>query len=129
MTNWTSDELGRIGKAEELEIAGRQADGALRKSVTIWVVRLGDELYVRSYKGRGSGWFRGTQLSKQGHVQAGGVDKDVAFFEETDPGLNYKIDAAYRVKYRRYEASIVDSILTPEAHAATIRLVPAQAFL
>jgi hypothetical protein len=42
---------------------------------------------------------------------------------ETDD-LGDEIDAAYRTKYRRYAASIVGSVLTPEARAATLKLVP-----
>ena len=48
MNQWTDDELARIGAADELEIAPLRPDGAPRKPVTIWVVRVGDELYVRS---------------------------------------------------------------------------------
>jgi hypothetical protein len=59
MTPWTSDELKKIGIAEELEIATRRSDGTLRKPVIIWVVRVGDDLYVRSVNGRTSTWFRG----------------------------------------------------------------------
>ena len=66
MTAWTSDELTKIGKAEELEIASLRPDGALRHPATIWVVRVGDDLYVRSYKGRTSAWFRGTQVRHEG---------------------------------------------------------------
>lgn len=47
--------------------------------MTIWVVRHGDDLYVRSYRGRSGSWFRGTQVRHEGHIQAGGVDKDVMF--------------------------------------------------
>src|SRR5918912_3870789 len=61
MSTWTNDELNRIGAAEELQIAPLRGDGTLRNPVTIWVVRLGDDLYVRSYKGRDSAWFRGAQ--------------------------------------------------------------------
>jgi len=50
---WTPDELDRIGAAEEVEIAPRRADGTLRSAVPIWVVRVGDELYVRSWRGLG----------------------------------------------------------------------------
>jgi hypothetical protein len=42
MTAWTSDELGKIAAAEELEIASVRRDGTLRNPVTIWVVRHGD---------------------------------------------------------------------------------------
>jgi hypothetical protein len=51
MTTWTSDELTKIGTADELEIASLRRDGTLRNSVTIWVVRHGDDLYVRSVNG------------------------------------------------------------------------------
>ncbi len=52
------------------------------------------------------------------------VDKDVAFAEEPDPGINEQIDAAYRTKYRRYAASIISTTVSPEARSATIKLVP-----
>ena len=124
MTPWTSNELNKIGTAEELQIASLQRDGTLRKPTTIWVVRDGDDLYVRSANGRTSTWFRGTQERHEGHIRAGGVDKDVAFVEEADPEINDQIDAAYRTKYRRYAASIISTTVSPEARSATIRLVP-----
>ena len=123
MTLWSQDELDRIGSADELQIAPRRRDGTLRTPVTIWVVRLGDELYVRSYRGRGGAWFRGTQVRHEGRIWAGGVEKDVTFVEETDPGINDQIDAAYRAKYRR-SASYVPPMISPEARATTLRLVP-----
>jgi len=124
MTAWTSDELNKIGKAEELLIASLRRDDTLRKSVIIWVVRVGDELYVRSVNGRTSTWFRGVQTRHEGHVRAGGVYKDVTFVEEPDSNINSQIDTAYATKYRRYAASIISHINSPEARAATIRLVP-----
>ena len=48
MTAWTSEELNKIGKAEELQIASLRKDGSLRSMRIIWVVRVGDDLYVRS---------------------------------------------------------------------------------
>lgn len=124
MNTWTSDELNRIGAAEELEIASLRADGTLRSWRTIWVVRVGDDLFVRSVYGRGSAWFRGVFDRHEGRIRAGGVDKDVSFKDETDPEVNEQIDAAYRAKYRRYAASIVGSTVTPEARGATLKLLP-----
>ena len=124
MTARTSDELNKIGRAEELQIASLRRDGTLRKPVTIWVVRVGDDLYVRPIHGRTSAWFRGTQARHEGHIRAGGVDKDVTFVEESDPGINEQIDAAYRTKYRRYAANIIGTTVSPEAQSATIKLVP-----
>lgn len=77
MTKWTADELAKIGNSDELRIAFQRPDGTLAAPRTIWVVRDGDDLYVRSVRGRTSGWFRGVQASHQGHVEAGGVSKDV----------------------------------------------------
>ena len=123
MTIWTSDELDRIGSAEELQIAALRPDGALRKPVTIWVVRQGDDLYVRSGYGSRAAWYRGTQRRREGHIKAGGIDKDVTFVD-ADPALNDQIDAAYRTKYRRHEARWVDPMVAAEARATTIKLVP-----
>jgi hypothetical protein len=123
MTTWTSDELNKIGTADELEIAPLRRDGTLRTPVTIWVVRLGDDLYVRSYRGRGGAWFRAAQVRHEGRIRAGGVEKDVTFVEETDPGINDQIDAAYRTKYRRYP-QYVAPMVTAEARATTIKLMP-----
>lgn len=123
MTTWTNDELNKIEKAEELQIASLRRDGTLRNRVIIWVVRVRDDLYVRSVNGRDSAWFRGVQTRHEGHIQAGGVDKDVTFVEEPDSHINDQIDSAYATKYRRY-ASIIPSINDPKARAATIKLVP-----
>jgi len=123
MTKWTNDELNKIGTAEELRIAGLKADGTLRKPVIIWVVRVGDELYVRSVNGRTSGWFRGVLVRHEGRIQAGGVQKDVIFIEETDHTINDKIDEAYLTKYGRYPQWVAPMV-TPEVRSATIKLVP-----
>ena len=124
MTTWTSNELDKIIKAEELQIASLRKDGTLRKPVIIWVVRVGNELYIRSVNGRTSAWFRGVQTRHEGRIQAGGVEKDVTLVEEPAPDINNQIDAAYRTKYRRYAASIINSIVSAEARSATIKLVP-----
>jgi hypothetical protein len=123
MTTWTNDELSKIGAAEELELASLRGDGTLRKPVTIWVVRIGDDLYIRSVNGRAATWFRGAEDRHEGRIVAGGVEKDVTFVDAGDD-FSDAIDAAYRAKYRRYAASIVNSTLTPQAQAATLKLVP-----
>ena len=96
MNGWTSEELSKIGTAEELRIRPLRRDGTLRSPTIIWVVRHGEDLYVRPVNGRTSGWFRGTQVRQEGHIQCGGVDKDVTFV----------------------------AVLTPEAKSATIKLQP-----
>jgi hypothetical protein len=124
MMTWTSNELNKIGTADELEIATLRRDGAPRSPVTILVVRVGDDLYVRSYRGRDGSWFRAAQARREGRIRAGGVEKDVTFVEENDPGVNDQIDAAYRAKCRGHGASYVNAMVAPEARVTTIKLTP-----
>lgn len=123
MATWTQDELDKIGAAEELHLASRRADGTLRRPVTMWVVRHGEDVYVRSVKGQSGPWFRGTQDRHEGHVRAGGVEKDVRFADASD-AVNEAVEAAYRAKYTGPNAQFVPGVLTPEARASTLRLVP-----
>jgi len=123
MNTWKSDELNKIGQAEELRIATLRHDGTLRNPVIIWVVRVGDDLYVRCVNGRQGAWFRGVRTRHEGRIWAGGVEKDVAFVEEFDNAINAKIDDAYLTKYQRYP-QYVAPMVTPDVRAATIRLVP-----
>ena len=95
MTAWTDDEFTRVGDAEELEISSTRQDGTLGSPRTIWVVPQGDGLYVRSVNGPSAAWFRGTQVRREGHIQAGGVGRDVTF-ADADHSLDDDIDAAYR---------------------------------
>ena len=112
MAGWTADELEKIQTTDELEIASLRSDGTLGSKRTIWVVRVDDDLYVRSVNGRTSDWFRGTQRRHQGRIQAGGVEKDVRFVE-ADADLEPRI-----------AKRIVDSTLTPRARSAALKLVP-----
>jgi hypothetical protein len=123
MTTWTSDELAAIGEAEELELASARRDGTLRPAVTMWVVRHGDALYVRSVNGRASSWFRGVQDRHEARIQAGGFEKDVSLVETDD--LTDALDSAYRAKYGRYTGPTA-RITSPEARAAGLRLEPRQ---
>jgi len=120
---WTSDELSKVGGAEELQITSVRQDGTDSGSRTIWVVPYGDDLFVRSVNGPTAAWYRGTQVRHEGHISAGGVDRDVTF-AEADHGIDDEIDSAYRTKYRRYPRNITDSVLTPGARSTTTRLVP-----
>jgi hypothetical protein len=126
MTQWTSEQLDKIGKAEEVQIASVGRDGKLRNPVTVWAVRHGDDLYVRSVRGRDGHWFRGTQERHEGRIRAGGVQQGVTFVE-ADHNIDGEIDAAYSDKYRRYAGRILESVLTPDARTSTLKLVPRSA--
>ena len=122
-TRWTDDELRRIGDAEELQLASARADGSLSSYVTMWVVRIGDELYVRSAHGPDNPWFRRAKANGVGRIRAGGVERAVTFGEAA-ADVHAAIDAAYHRKYDRYGPTIVGTVVGTKAAAVTIRLTP-----
>jgi hypothetical protein len=123
MTKWTDEELRRVGEAEELHLASARRDGTMRRYVTMWVVRVGDDLYVRSAYGPDNPWFRRAKASGAGLIRAGGLERDVTFAEPAS-SVHDGIDAAYHAKYDRYGPGIVGTVVGPEAAAVTIKLVP-----
>lgn len=123
MTTWTEEELSRIGEAQELQLASARPNGTLRPYVTMWVVRAGEDLYVRSAYGPNNPWFRRAKASGAGRIRASGLDRDVVF-AEPGPGVHAAIDASYHAKYDRYGPSLVGTVVGPEAEAVTVKLVP-----
>ena len=123
MTTWTTDELDRIGNATELRVTSLRKDGTLRPYVIIWVVRVGDDLYIRSAYGADNPWFRRATASGEGRVKAGGVERDVTFAAAA-PDAHGAIDAAYHAKYDRYGPAIVGTVVGENAMTTTLRLIP-----
>jgi hypothetical protein len=123
VTTWRSEELSRIGQAEELQVASARPDGTIRPYVTIWVVRVGDDLYIRSAYGPNNPWYVRAKTSGVGRIRAGGLERDVTFAEPA-PGVHAAIDEAYHAKYDRYGPAIVGTVVGPDAGALTIRLLP-----
>jgi hypothetical protein len=125
MSDWTDDELERLGNADEIRLASVRRDGSLRRPVTMWMVTDGGDLYVRAVKGVDGPWYRYLRGTDLAHISAGGVDVDVhAEDASTDPDLANRLDAAYQEKYARYPAAPVRSVLSPLAQASSLRLIP-----
>ncbi|ANS78985.1 hypothetical protein SGUI_1589 [Serinicoccus hydrothermalis] len=123
---WSPQDLDRIGGAEELELATRRDDGSLSTFTIMWVVRAGDDLYVRSARGPAGAWWRRALRHGEGVVRAGGGEREVTF-EHLAAGnaAHPAIDAAYHAKYDRYGPRIVGSVVGPSAAQVTLRLLPA----
>ena len=124
---WTPDDLQRIGAADELEIAAKNADGTLRRWLPIWVVCVGEQVYVRTWYRRDTGWFAHVLDSHQARIRVPGLQADVAVEDvataEPDQ-LRVNIDAAYRAKYGRYGTSTVEKMVADAAAETTLRLSP-----
>lgn len=122
---WTGAELEAIGPAEELQVSSYRPDGTLRPFITIWVVRAGADVIIRSAYGAGNGWYRRAVAAGSGRIRAGGVETDVVFelVDPTDPA-HTAIDGVYHAKYDRHGPAIVGTVVDDTSHRATVRLRP-----
>jgi hypothetical protein len=120
---WTDDELDRIGDSDELQITTARGDGTLRRWVPIWVVRVGGELYVRSYRGTDGTWYRHAIRRGHGRIRACGLDREVTFAQPT-ASRRTAVNDAYRAKYARYGDAYLRPMLAPGANETTLRLEP-----
>lgn len=123
MNTWTTDELAKINGSDELQIEALKKDGTLRNPVTIWVVRVNSDLYIRSVKGSDGKWYQHIADMHEGRIEAGGISKDVTFMKAGDDKAS-EIDTAYLSKYSGYGESIVESTVTEKARAATLKITP-----
>lgn len=124
MSGWSEEELAHLGRADEIRVASRRPDGTLRGFVTIWCVRVGDRLYVRSAHGHDNPWFQRALKSGRGRVQGAGVERDV-IFEAPGPEVANAVTGAYHAKYDRYGPAIVGSVVSAESVRSTLRVEPA----
>jgi hypothetical protein len=123
MSPWSHDELERIASSTELQLASQRGDGSLRPYVTMWVVGVDGELYVRSAYGPDNPWYKRATASTLGRIRADGIERNVEF-AAPPADAHDAIDVAYHAKYDRYGPKIVGTVVGPSAHAVTIRLVP-----
>ncbi len=121
-TEWTDEQLDALGPPAAIDVTPQRGDRTAGRSATIWIVRVDDNLYIRSYRGAEGGWYRAARRSGRGRVNAAAAGYDVVL--EPAPDVDQAaVDAAYRAKYGR--ASYVDAMVTDAAAATTLRLTRA----
>jgi hypothetical protein len=124
MSGWSDSELATIGTADEIHIAPARADRRPDPpSVPIWVVRVGDDLYVRSYRGPSGSWYRRARRNGSGRIRVGGVDHAVRF-AAADTTVRTQVDDAHRAKYGRYGSSLVRPMISDTVAETTLQLQP-----
>ncbi len=126
MTSWSQDDLDRLGGAGEVEVSSVRRDGSLSRARTVWIVRVGDQLYLRSVNGPDAAWYRSTRAFHQGRIQARGVARDVTWIDVNavaQPDVDPAVDAEYARKYQGSTAAIAH-INSPLARATTMRVEP-----
>lgn len=126
MSTWTAEEARAISAPDEVRVAPRRADGSLRSSTIIWIVAVGDRVFIRSANGPDAAWYRAARRTGSGQLLSAGTTHEVSFTHSTDERDLAAVDAAYRATYRRY-ASIVDNLNESTPRSATLEVTPATA--
>jgi hypothetical protein len=119
---WPTALLAEIERSEELVlVVAREGHDTLR--VPVWPVTVDDAVYVRSYKGVTSMWFRRVEAQKHQAVALGGQDVPVVFEDvDRDDHVNRAISAAYDRKYEKFDYR--SAMSEPAAIEATLRILP-----
>jgi hypothetical protein len=126
MTKWSQGDLDLLGASGEVEVSSVRRDGALSRPRTVWIVRVGDQLYVRSVNGPDAAWYRLTRTSHQGRIQARGVARDVTWIDVNateQPDVDPAVDVEYARKYQG-STSAIAHINSPLARTTTMRVEP-----
>lgn len=121
MSTWSEHDLNTIAGTQEIQLATQRADGTRGSYVTIWAVRQGENLYVRSALGRDAAWFRRALANGKGHLRTNDIERDVVL-EPADDQLIQRLDAAYRQKYSGLPG--ITMVTAEQATAAALRVVP-----
>jgi hypothetical protein len=123
VSGWTVEDSERIARTDEIEIASLRADGTVRRFVTIWAVRVGDDIYVRSAHGYDNPWFQRALAAGRGRIRVAGIERDVRF-EVAERDVADAVTTAYHAKYDGHGARIVATVVSPEAVRSTLRVLP-----
>jgi hypothetical protein len=121
---WDAADLDRFGATVEVDITTVGRDGTLRPWVQISIVRIGGDLYIRSFRGCDGAWYRHLSATGEGRLRRPGRDLDVRAEAASDAALTDDIDRAYAAKYTRSGGRYVAAMTSDTARATTLRLTP-----
>jgi hypothetical protein len=116
----TQNPLAHVADSEEIIIGFTRPEGT-EGSTPIWVVRVGDDIYVRSVKGERGGWFRRLGANPDGSTRDGDHLHPIRAERVTDAATLDAVTQAYTQKYRG--SPHVAPLLADETRNATFHLV------
>jgi hypothetical protein len=119
--NWDPSTVRLLADAEEVDIVVPSPDRPEVRA-PIWIVAVDGDLYVRSWKGDAGIWYRRALRYGTGRVVGAGREYPVRFVAAAEPGVNARIDEAYRRKYG--SSSYLEAMVRPPAAKTTMRLDP-----
>ncbi len=127
--SWAPEQLKRISEARELEIVSRPADDRASRWLPIWVVCVDDQVYVRTWYRRSTGWFGQVTKTGAARIRVPGLELNVVVVDvgDEDADVRAAVDDAYRAKYGMSGDKTVAGMTTDASAATTLLLTPASA--
>jgi hypothetical protein len=120
--SFAEDELARLEAAEEIEIE-TQAPGSAARRTVIWVVVDDAEVFIRTYKGPKSRWYRDALANPAVAVHVDGNRLAATAIPATDPDSIERTSAGFLRKYASDSAA--KTMVAPDVLETTLRLEPA----
>jgi len=131
---WSTEQLQLLDAAVELNIAVPRPDGALGRWTTVWVVCVGQGVFVRSWHRRETGWFGRAVITRRARIRLTGLETDVTVVDlgrigdrsgeepQLQGELFDEVDSAYRTKYGAFGDATVRAMVSAHARVTTLRL-------
>ena len=113
----------QLAQMEEIQIETRRpgAESPAHRT-TIWVVVMGDNVFVRSVRGNAGRWFQEIKANPMAFLHLGGKRMAVRAIPANDVATIAQVSDEYRRKYRN--SSEMPSMVRNEILPTTLRLEP-----
>ncbi len=119
MSMFDADTLGLLRRTREVRLVPAEHP---QDAVTIWVVVVGDDAFIRSIRGPKARWYKSATADGNAVVEAGeeriGVRLETADAARVEP-----VSRAFLAKYR--DSPYAEKMVLPNILSTTLRMAPA----
>ena len=121
--HFDAETRNRLAQAQEIQLE-RQRSGAMvpGQRTTIWVVGVGDDLYIRSVRGPAGRWYQAITANPTATVHLDGQRIAVRAIPVTDDATIERVSEAYRRKYRNDPS--MPTMVCDDTLPTTLRVEP-----
>ena len=119
--SFSSEDLGLLDAAQEVEIETQAPEKEPRRTV-VWVVVDGPDVFVRTFRGAGSRWYRDVEANPAVAIHVEGKRFPASAIAATDPDSIERTSAGFLRKYAGDPAA--KAMVKPEVLETTLRLEP-----
>jgi len=119
-----ADTVATLARIREIEIETTSLDGTQPHRTVIWVVTVGDQVFVRSERGTAGRWYREARQTPDVVVHAKDDAIPVTAALAAHPDIVRRVSDAFAAKYGRLSAASTAAMLQPHTLETTMRLDP-----